>query len=103
MGILGSGTRFEGAVKPDAISVDAYEADLYAQRYTEIPNNMTKRVDYSTRTDGQPVYVGWGCKGLAESADGWLIYSSTYDASNRITSIKVGYGIWDNRATVVYE
>ena len=101
MDIIGSPTLLAGATKPDSISVDSYEPDLFAGRVTEIPNNMTKRVDYGTRGDEQPVYVGWACKGLATSSDGWLIYYSEFDGQDRIVSIKIGYGAWNDRATTV--
>lgn len=95
-------TTFEGAVRPDAISVDSYEADLYAKRITEIPSNMQKRLNYGSRTDSNPVYVGFAPRGLAEGDDGWLLYYLQYDTSNRLTSLTVAYGDWTNRATATY-
>lgn len=103
MAIIGEPVKFEGAVKPDSISVDSYEPDLFAARVTEIPNNMTKRVDYGERTDSQPIYVGWACKGLAETSDGWLVYKTEFDVSNRIISIKIGYGTWTGRTEITYD
>lgn len=58
--------------------------------------------DYDVRTDGQPVYIGYGSIGLATSADGWLLYKHTYNANGYITSRQVAYGAWDNRTSVTY-
>lgn len=95
---LGTGRNISGAVKPDAISVDSYEPDLFAKRYTEIPTNMQMRCDYTTRTDGQPVYLGYAPKGLASSSTGWLIQKYTYDVSDRATLRQSAYTSWDLRA-----
>ena len=99
---IGTETLIAGAVKPDSISVDSYEPDLFAKRVVDIPNNMQKRMDYVARTDSQPVYVGFAPKGLAERIDGWLLYYLEYDGSNRLTKLTVAYGNWTNRATESY-
>lgn len=61
---------------------------------------MEYRVDYTGRTDGQPVYQAWGAPGLKDSENGWTILKSTYDGSNNLTKKQVRVkGIYDNRAT----
>jgi len=97
MSELGSGLKFEGAVKPDSITVDSYEGTLFAQRMTEIPSNMQFRASYAS-TDGLPEYIGYAPKGLAEGTDGWLLKYCEYDANRQCTSITIAYGNWTNRA-----
>jgi hypothetical protein len=96
---LGTTKNFEGAVKPDAISVDKYESDLSADRITEIPSNMQMRIDW---TSGNADYVGYAPRGLAAGTDGWLLQKFTYDGSNRCTLRQIGYGNWTNRSSVTY-
>lgn len=95
--------EFQGAVKPDAIQVDSYEYSLAALRHVSIPLNMQERFDYSGRSDGQPVYIGYGAKGIATSDSGWLLFKYTYDASGFVTLKQVSYDAWDDRATATYE
>lgn len=104
MSTLGSGLSFEGQVKPDAITVDSYEGELFAQRIVEVPSNMQFRADYDGQTDGLPKYVGYAPKGLAEGSDGWLLKEYTYDANDprQCTKILIGYGNWTARAGASY-
>ena len=73
-------SKFEGAVKPSSIEQDGYDPNLRAIRSTEIPSGLKMRIDYGSRTDGQPVYQGFAPSGLAEGTNGWLIYKFTYSA-----------------------
>jgi hypothetical protein len=100
---IGTGIQFEGAVKPDAITVDSYEPDLFAKRIVEVPSNMQMRADYGASTDGLPDYMGYAPKGLASSADGWLLQKFTYDANRQCTLRQISYSSWDLRATAVYD
>jgi len=77
---LGNKTGIEGAVKPSAVEVDGFDPNLSAHRYTEIPSGLKMRIDYTGRSDGQPVYQGFAPSGLAEGTGGWLIYKFTYSA-----------------------
>ncbi len=98
---LGSGNDFEGAVKPDAITKEAYEPDLFAHRYCEIPTNLQMRLDYGVRTDGQPDYQGFAPRGLLTSQTGWLLYKFTYSADpGSMTLRQIAYSSWDLRADV---
>lgn len=63
--------------------------------------------DYGSRTDMQPVYVGWATPGVATSAASWMIRKFTYNADGSISQIQFAAGdvgfkaIWDNRATTI--
>ena len=102
---IGDAKDFEGQTRPSVIEKEAYEGSLCASRITEIPSNMQMRCDYDTRTDGQPVYLGFAPKGLGSSfasiASGWLIHKFSYDASDRVTLRQIGYGVWDTRASTI--
>lgn len=98
---LGNSNKFEGAVKPDSITVDSYEADLSAGRITEIPNNLKMRAQYS---GGNAIYVGFAPTGLAEGTNGWIIFKYTYDGSSNCTQKDVAQGEtnWTARAGYTY-
>ena len=98
---IGTGQGFEGQVRPSAIEKFILEEDLYAQRTVDIPSNMGFRADYSS-TDGQPDYIGYAPRGLAEGTNGWLLKKCTYDASRQCTKIEIAYGNWTNRASESY-
>lgn len=67
-----------------------------------------KRLDYDTREDDQPVYVGFAETDYNDTdgtiapltTDTWVIQKFTYDGSNRVTRIQVARGAWDDRATL---
>jgi len=104
MSEYGSGLKFSGQTKPDAISVDSYEHDLFAQRWTEIPSNLQMRAEYTT--DGGetvPLYLGFAPRGLAAGTDGWLLQKFTYDGSGNVTLRQIAYGNWTGRAGLSYE
>ncbi len=65
------------------------------------PDQYQFRMDYTNRTDGQPTYYGVAQKGIANSTAGWVVYYYTFNGSN-ITGATLGYGSWDNRATLTY-
>ncbi len=100
---IGNTNEEYGHTRATNIEQNEYEKELWAKRVTEIPNNMTKRVDYLSRSDEQPVYIGWAAKGLAEGTNGWLLYKTEFDASDRISAVKIAYGNWTNRTTATYE
>lgn len=61
------------------------------------------RLDYDTRTDGNPVYVGSATNGTATSAAAWSILKLTYDSSARLTRKQVlANQVWDNRASLAW-
>jgi hypothetical protein len=101
MGNIGLNNDFHGNVKPSSVEQAVYERDLCAGRMTEIPSNLQMRAAYSS-TDGQPDYVGFAPRGLAEGTNGWLLQKFAYDASRQCTSRTIAYGDWTNRATETY-
>jgi len=99
---INNNPKFAGAVKPDAIQVDSYDYALAALRNVQIPLNMQERFDYSGRSDGQPVYIGYGEKGIATTGT-WILFKYTYDGNGFITLKQVAYDSWDDRTTATYE
>jgi hypothetical protein len=99
--------EFEGAVKPDAISVDIYEQQLSAHRVVQIPSNQQTLIDYVGGTN--PIYVGTAPTGTATSfgtdndasKPNWLIKKITWDGNNNPTAVQTGWGKWDDRITTV--
>jgi len=96
---IGGATKFEGAIKPDAISVDSYEPELYAKRVTDVPTNMQMRAVYDSSNN--PIYVGVAPSGLSESTDGWLLHKLEYTGIN-CTKRTISYDSWDNYLTATY-
>lgn len=99
---IGDAYQTGGAVKTSEAEAREHEGPIQAKRITEIPSNLQQRIDYDVRTDGQPVYIGFGARGLATSATGWLIQTFTYDGSNNLTLRQIAYDSWDNRASATY-
>jgi YD repeat-containing protein len=92
-------TVYEGNIKPSSIEQATLETDLSAVRTSEIPSSQQMRCDYVGRTDGNPVYIGWGPRGLATSSEGWIIHKYTYDGDDQVTIRQIAYDAWDNHAT----
>jgi hypothetical protein len=100
MGQAGEGLDFEGQVKPSAIEVDAYEKDLFAHRHVTIPSNMQGRWVYDGSNN--PIYAGYAPRGLAESANGWLLHKMVWVSGN-CTSRTIAYDSWANYLTADYQ
>lgn len=59
------------------------------------------RLDYSTRLDDQPIYVGRAPANTATTATTWTIEKLTYDANGRPTRTQVfSAASWDNRGSL---
>jgi len=97
---LGIGLKFEGQVKPDAITVDGYESDLSAGRIVEIPSNQKARYIYDSSNN--LIYAGFAPTGLAENTDGWLLWKFTYDSNNNCTAKNVAFGNWTGYLGATY-
>lgn len=97
---LGNTEALNGQLKVSHAEGREHEQALYAKRTTEIPSNQKMRVEYDGSNN--PVYVGFGPKGLAEGTDGWIIQKYTYSGSNP-TERNIAYGNWTNRASYTYE
>lgn len=76
---------------------------LASQGVKDVPTDQQIAADYDGRTDGQPVYLGFALRTAATSDSVWIIYKFTYDGSDQMTTRKVAYGIWDNRASLTYQ
>jgi hypothetical protein len=65
-------------------------------------------LDYGTRTDGQPVYVGWAAAGTTEAQYKWVIVKMIYDDSDNFSRMIFANGnanpskSWTLRATYTY-
>lgn len=64
---------------------------------------ITVELDYQTRSDYQPVYLGTNTPGAALSDPTWNIRLITYDGSNRATMIQNATGAWTNRTSLTYD
>lgn len=103
---IGDGYTLSGQTKVSDAEHREHESQLLAKRVVDIPNDLQNFLDYSIRTDSQPVYVGFAPKGLAEGTAGWLLYKFTYESSSdnaRLTKKQCAYGNWTNRASETYE
>lgn len=88
-------------VEMNEVFQNVYDAISASLRTSDGGQSFQKLIDYDVRTDDNPIYIGYGVRGLATSTDGWLINKITYDVSNRPTSIQSGIGKWTERATTV--
>ncbi len=68
-----------------------------------------KRLDYDTRTDDNPVYIGFAeyiftsetaAITPSTATETWLVQKLTYDSSNRVTRIQAARGAWDDRVSL---
>jgi hypothetical protein len=89
--------EYTGALKPTSIEQATFEKDLWAVRFTEIPSQLKARFDYDGANNC--IYMGFAPKGLAEGANGWLLYELKYDASDNLTEKNICYGNWTDRAS----
>jgi hypothetical protein len=81
---------------------NVYDPISASLRTSDGGQSFQKLFDYDVRTDDNPVYIGYGVRGLATSSDGWLINKITYDDSDRPISIKSAIGVYNNRASLTY-
>jgi hypothetical protein len=66
------------------------------------PLPIDVELDYLTRPDYQPVYLGTAAPGTATTTPTWLVRFLSYDGSGRVTSILNARGAWANRANLSY-
>jgi len=70
---------------------------------------MDTVLDYGTRTDGQPVYIGMRIPGVSEADVGWIIFKCIYDESNNFLRKVAANGenqankVWNDRASYTYD
>ena len=82
-----------------------HEELLSALRTTEIPSNMQMEIDYVSRNDGNPVYVGYAPRGLLSNQSGWLLQRFQYTipsgvSLSYIVNRKISYNSWDGRSSL---
>ena len=101
---IGDSFQPEGAASDTATQAREHDDALYAKRVTDIPHNLQLRQAVSRR-DNQPDYIGYGARGLASSADGWILYKFTYASAAdgaAMTLRQTAYDTWDNRTSATY-
>ena len=101
MGNYGGTTKPWGELKVTAAEQAEHESALLAKRTVDIPTNMQMQLDYDGRTDGQPVYQGYGARSLGDGDKGWIIYKYTF-SGNFVTKRQTAYDEWDDRASATY-
>jgi len=101
---VGQGNSFEGAVKPDSITVDGYEPNVFAHRFTQIETNQQGFWDYAGTNN--VVYAGYAPTGLPQDGDengnGFLLHKFSYDTNGNVISRQIAYGNWTNHTSYVY-
>ena len=65
-------------------------------------NLQQERFDYSSRSDGQPVYAGFADRGVTTSTTSWTLHKFTYDIDGFITVKQTAIDSWDNRVGASY-
>lgn len=76
--------------------------------FIDFDNNRRQLLDYDSRTDGQPVYIGKAHPGTLASEAKWQIRKITYDGSDHATDISFANGSvaydkeWNARTTYDY-
>lgn len=96
-------TALLGSLKVSAAEEREHELPLFCKRFVRVISDSQMIADYDARTDGQPIYLGFGARGLSTSSSGWLIQKFTYDSDNQCDSRQIAYGTWDNKGTLTYE
>ena len=91
---IGTKENQSGATKPSSIEQMAWEGNIWAVRYTEIPSNMQMRVEYNA--DNTVKYRGFAARSLAEGTDGWLLQYFEY-TDRKIVKRTIAYGNWTGR------
>lgn len=89
----------DGAVKASNVEQATLEQQLWATRITEIPSNMQGRWVYDS--EDNCIYAAYAPRGLAESADGWLLQKFTWVAGN-CTKREIAYNSYSNYLTATY-
>lgn len=71
-----------------------------AKESLHIPwNDKETRLDYGSRTDGQPEFQGFAPTGTGTAENRWTIYKFTYDGNDFLTRREVFFKkIWDDRS-----
>lgn len=70
---------------------------LLAKRVTDVGSDQQIHLDESV---SGTTYIGRGAKGLATSADGWLVKKMV--ETDTTLTIQSAIGAWDDRASLTY-
>jgi hypothetical protein len=82
----------------DNVTAVTDEGTVYRQRVDVAPAVTRKILDYSGRTDGNPVYVGFAFQGDTIAEAVWTVYKLFYDGSNRLVDQQVAERLaWSSR------
>ncbi|MGH7425733.1 MAG: hypothetical protein ACREJP_06155, partial [Candidatus Methylomirabilales bacterium] len=60
-------------------------------------------LDYDTRLDGNPVYVGTAVQTLSTAGTTWVVKKLFYDTLNRLIDSQVLVGVWNDRAALAWK
>ena len=63
------------------------------------------RIDYGTRTDGQPLYIGYAASGVATSTASWILQKFTYTTigtTDYVSLRQIATDSWDLRTSASY-
>ncbi|MGH2375925.1 MAG: hypothetical protein ACRDIC_20945 [bacterium] len=60
-------------------------------------------LDYDTRLDGNPVYMGQALQTILTTAATWTIKKLFYDALNRLVDTQILIGSWAGRAALAWK
>jgi len=101
--MIGGSNEVYGQVRASVIEQNTYDKALLALRSTEVPSNLQQWLDYDTREDGQPVYIGFADKGLSINASGWLLQNFTYNDAGLMTKRLIAYDSWADRTLTTFE
>jgi len=96
---IGDSFNPQGSTRSSQVEVNEYEAPLFARRTTEIPSNMQARWVYNS--SNQCLYAAYAPRGLAESANGWIIQKFTWVGEN-CTKREIAYSSYSNYLTATY-
>ena len=100
---IGDSFTSEGAASDTATMAREHDDAMFAKRVMDVPHNLQMRLDYTGTPTGQPLYPGYGAKGLGVGDEGWLIYKFTYDGNDMVTLRQSQYTNWTARASGTYE
>ena len=79
-----------------------------ANNFISFDDSRRQILDYASRTDGQPVYIGKAHPDALTSESKWQIKKFTFNGSDQVTNIDFADGIanyvhiWDNRTSLDY-
>lgn len=75
----------------------------FAEKVETIKPTLQIAMDYDSRTDGQPVYLGYASRSEGTDSGEWLVYKFTYDGNDQLLTRKSAFGAYDDRASLTYE